>query len=935
VDHDGDPVRTEEYVPSAIGPDTVIAGHYKLVEKLGDGGMGEVWIAKQTEPVRRTVALKVIKAGMDTRGVLARFEQERQALAVMSHPNIAKVLDGGMTPTGQPFFAMELVPGLPLVRFCDESKLGIPERLELFISICQAVQHAHQKGIIHRDLKPANILVAHVDAVPTPKVIDFGVAKATAGKLIDESLATQFGAVIGTLEYMAPEQAGFGVADVDTRADIYALGVILYELLTGLRPFDSERLRNAPLDEKVRAIREDEPTKPSTRLSTAEELPALAAARQSEPRRLTNMLRGDLDAIVMKALEKDRNRRYETANGFAADLRRYLNAEPVTAHPPSSTYQFQKFVRKNRRAVIAGLLVLIAPLAGMAGTTYGVIRADRSRDDAVKAQLAEADQRVIAMTQAARASQSATEERAAKENLSAFIDYLLDDVLSASRPKAFDGLGRDVKLKDAIDAAAGRIGERFKGKPKAELVCRESIARTYELIGDLARAEAQLRLALPLTRSPDGSESEETWRLTRRLTSILLERGNLSEADKVIRATLDQSSRRLGPEHADTVRTQEMLARVLDARRQFPEAELLFQQVIQWREEHGGARSPETAIAYHNYAVALARVKRSADAETYFRKAYEIHAATSGPESHGALSAQNSVGASLVDQRKDREAEPILRTVLAARRRVLDADHPYTLQTQMNLAIALKSLGQLDESEQLYREALESQRRTIGPTNPMTLDTEYNLLVLLMARERYDAAVELARESLDRYRKAYGPTHSETFDMQDGLAEALICAGKAKEALPLAREILGFRRRQPKPEPMELASALATVAWALAESGQARDADAPATEAIQMFGPTRANSPTVHLLTAVRGASATARKDYEAAEKLLTAANSGLDDYVRQQVARGNAMNQGIRYRRAVVRYLIDVYSAWGKPERAAEWREKLPPVPKSNDKKP
>ena len=295
-------------------PGIVIAGRYTLQEKIGEGGMGEVWVAKQTEPVKRKVALKLIKTGMDSRAVLARFEQERQALAMMDHPNIAKVLDGGLTPTGQPFFVMELVNGLPLTKFCDEARLTPRDRLELFVPICQAVQHAHQKGIVHRDLKPANILVTIIDGKPVPKVIDFGVAKATAGKLTDESMSTQFGAVIGTLEYMSPEQAGFSGVDIDTRADIYSLGVILYELLTGLRPIDAKRLRNAALTEMIRIIREEEPSKPSTRLSTDESLPSMAALRQTEPRKLMALLRGELDWVVMKCLEKHRERRYETAN---------------------------------------------------------------------------------------------------------------------------------------------------------------------------------------------------------------------------------------------------------------------------------------------------------------------------------------------------------------------------------------------------------------------------------------------------------------------------------------------------------------------------------------------------------------------------------------------------------------------------------------------
>ena len=359
------PISVTADFQSDAKPNVLIAGRYTLQEKIGEGGMGEVWVAKQSEPVKRKVALKLIKTGMDSRAVIQRFEQERQALALMDHPNIAKVLDAGLTPSGQPFFVMELVNGLPLNKFCDELKLTPKERLELFVPICQAVQHAHQKGIVHRDLKPANILITMVDAKPVPKVIDFGVAKATAGKLTEESLSTQFGAVVGTLEYMSPEQASFTGEDIDTRADIYSLGVILYELLTGLRPIDAARLKKAALTEMIRIIREEEPSKPSTRLSTDASLPSLAAMRQTEPRKLMTMLRGELDWVVMKCLEKHRERRYETASALARDIQRYLADEAVEARPPSTAYRLQKFVSRHKGKVIAASLVLLSLLGGL------------------------------------------------------------------------------------------------------------------------------------------------------------------------------------------------------------------------------------------------------------------------------------------------------------------------------------------------------------------------------------------------------------------------------------------------------------------------------------------------------------------------------------------------------------------------------------------
>ena len=365
-------------VPTGEGIGTVIAGRYTLVEVIGEGGMGSVYLASQTEPVKRQVALKLIKTGMDSRGVLARFDAERQALALMDHPNIARIYDGGVTPAGQPFFVMELVQGVPLTEYCDQQRLTVKARLELFVAVCQAVQHAHQKGIIHRDLKPGNVLVTEVDGRPTPKVIDFGVAKATEVKLTDMSFADT-GAIVGTPAYMSPEQADPSSMDIDTRTDVYALGVMLYELLTGSPPIDAKQFQRGAILEMLRMVREVDPPRPSTKLSTAEALPNIAANRSIEPARLAKLLQGELDWVVMKALEKDRTRRYETANGFARDIQRYLADEVVEARPPSRGYRLKKFVKRNKGQVIAASLVLLTLLAGMAGTTFGMIRAEQRR----------------------------------------------------------------------------------------------------------------------------------------------------------------------------------------------------------------------------------------------------------------------------------------------------------------------------------------------------------------------------------------------------------------------------------------------------------------------------------------------------------------------------------------------------------------------------
>ena len=459
--HDGaksflqDPAVTAAYpqVPMIATPPVV--GRYKLLEKIGEGGMGEVWVAEQLEPIRRRVALKVIKPGMDSRVVLARFDAERQALALMDHPNIARVLDAGTTQDGRPYFVMELVKGTPITKFCDARKLSPRERLELFVAVCQAIQHAHQKGIIHRDIKPSNVLVALHDEKPIPKVIDFGVAKAIGQQLTERTLYTNFGALVGTPAYMAPEQATFNQLDVDTRADVYALGVLLYELLAGSPPFEHERLQKAGLEEVLRLVREEEPPRPSDRLSTSQAKASIAAVRQSDPEKLAKLVRGELDWIVMKALEKDRTRRYESANGLGVDVLRYLAGDAVTAVPPSVGYRLRKFVRRNRGPVTAAALVLFVLLAGIVGTTLGLIRADRSRDDAVAAQAAEVKQRKVAEAREKDAVDAGVQLRNAKDELAVSLYAARANLIQS----AWEAHGV-ARMRELLEEQKPKVGER-------------------------------------------------------------------------------------------------------------------------------------------------------------------------------------------------------------------------------------------------------------------------------------------------------------------------------------------------------------------------------------------------------------------------------------------------------------------------------------------
>ena len=493
---------TRRPAPGPAGaPGEVVAGRYTLMETVGSGGMGSVWRAEQTAPVRREVALKLIKAGLDSRAVLARFEAERQALAVMDHPNIAKIFDGGVTDTGRPYFVMELVAGPPITEYCDARKLTPDERLRLFVAVCGAIQHAHQKGVIHRDIKPSNVLVAEVDGKPVPKVIDFGVAKATGAALTDSTLETAVGAVVGTPAYMSPEQASLTGADIDTRSDVYSLGVLLYELLAGSPPFGAAELRRAGVYEMLRVVREVEPPRPSDRLSTADELPSLAANRGTEPRRLAGLLRGELDWVVLKAIDKDRARRYDGADGLAADLGRYLGGEPVSAHPPGRGYRLRKALRRNRAAALATGLVALALVAGLAGTTWGLVRAEGARrGEAAARELAEANEAKALAAAEAEAEQRREAEAAnarALRALGSFTDDLMTKQFASK--DALTGNDRAV-LRNAL--AQWEVFAQSKGDSPEGRRCRADgarrVAQLQGLLGLTAEAEAGLRRAASL-----------------------------------------------------------------------------------------------------------------------------------------------------------------------------------------------------------------------------------------------------------------------------------------------------------------------------------------------------------------------------------------------------------------------------------------------------
>jgi tetratricopeptide (TPR) repeat protein/tRNA A-37 threonylcarbamoyl transferase component Bud32 len=790
----------------------LIAGRYKLLEEIGAGGMGTVWVAEQTSPVKRKVALKLIKPGMDSKSVLARFEQERQALALMDHPSIAKVLDGGLTDDRRPFFVMEYVKGVPITEYCDAAQLTIQERLNLFVQVCQAVQHAHQKGIIHRDLKPSNILVAPYDDKPVPKVIDFGLAKAMHQSLTERTLHTAHESVIGTPLYMSPEQAQLNNLDIDTRSDIYSLGVLLYELLTGTTPLERKRFKEAAWDEVRRIIREEEPPRPSTRLSSANKLPSLAACRHTEPASLTKQVRGELDWIVMKALEKDRNRRYETANGFAMDLQRYLAGEPVLAVPPSTGYRLRKFVRKNRGKIAVAALLLATLTAGVVGTTIGLFRALAAER--------------LATERLAQVSAERDRAESAEKQIAAVNRFLVDDLLAEAAPDR-QPVGKQFTVREALDKAAEKLDAAFADQPEIEAQIRRTMGWTYSTLGLPTKAEMHWRRGYELLRQKHGAEAQQTLAVLNRLIYALGAQGGERrvEAERLCRACLETCRRVLGPEHEETLLAITNTADLQSYRGEHAEAEALYRQVVEARSRLTGAEHRDTLAVLNSLAVEQYWQAKYAEAEATHRRILEVHLRRHGLDHPHTLTAQHNVVLALDAQGKLAEAEQLARLTLDARRRVMGPEHSHTLSSLNTVASVCHQQGKATEAEALYRELLQTCSRVLGPTHDLTLTALNNLALILSAQGRFEEAEPLFRQALEARTRASGPEHPLTLSSLQGLANLLQKQNRLTEAEQLFRQVLETHRRVSGADHPSTLLALNSLAGLLVDRGEFAEAE--------------------------------------------------------------------------------------------------------------
>lgn len=767
----GDPDHTTDLPAKVTSPHdepvvaegAIIAGKYILLEAIGEGGMGSVWRAQQIDPVKRFVAIKLIKAGMDSSAVLARFEAERQAIALMDHPNIAKIFDGGLHQN-RPFFVMELVKGVPITQYCDALRLTPHQRLELFVPICNAIQHAHQKGIIHRDIKPSNVMVALYDDKPVPKVIDFGLAKATGGSLTEFSLNTAFVGVAGTPQYMSPEQATLNNIDIDTRSDIYSLGVLLYELLAGSPPFKRQELERAGLLEVLRVIREEEPPKPSTKLSSAKALPSLSANRGSEPKKLMGILRNELDWIVMKALEKDRGRRYETANGFAADVNRYLSGEAVHAHPPSKAYRLKKFLRKNRGPVIAASLLFLALSGGVIGTTLGLFEARRQEKEAT-------DQKLIAQ---ARLREF---DKATDVTFSIFKDVDIRKVKTTEEPVEAVLAKRLIKTAKQLDAKA--IAD-----PLIVTKMQNGLAESLIALGYWEEAIQLLLMAVQSRSDLLGHDHRDTLESKENLAEAYKYAGKLDLSLPLFEETLVAMKSKLGPEDVTTLICMNNLAAAYQVAGKLDLALSLLEETFKIRTAKLGSDDDDTLASKINLAIGYKDAKKLDLALPLYEEAVKVMK-LKHPDHPDTRTYIGYLAVAYQLTGKFNLAFPLFEESLNSTRAKEGSDHPETLTRMQGLASAYISAGKLDLAVPLLEETFKKRKVRLSPRHPDLLSTMNDLAEAYRRTKKLDLAVPLFEETLRAYREIHEAGHPDVLTGMYNLGRAYLDAGKLDLAIPL------------------------------------------------------------------------------------------------------------------------------------------------------
>ena len=634
-------------------------GPYRLLEKIGEGGMGQVWLAEQSAPLQRQVALKLIRWSKYDDSLIHRFQAERQSLAVMDHPSIARVFDAGATPEGQPYFVMEYVRGVPITDYCDQKRLKVRDRLELFIKVCEGVQHAHQKAIIHRDLKPANILVSEVDGKPVPRIIDFGLAKAVGTEI--DSMHTRVGSFVGTPGYMSPEQCDPAAKDIDTRADVYSLGVVLYVLLTGSFPFDSQQWKNKPFDEVLRRLREEDPLRPSTKVSTDRETSsAIAEARGTDPKQLVSLLHGDLDWITMKAVEKDRTRRYGSPSDLAADIRRYLKNEPITARPASVSYRVQKYVRRHKYSVAAAavFVALLVSFAVLQNIQLHKIRRERDREDRIA--------------------------------------EFMTGIFKVSDPA--ERIGSKVSAQELLDKATKDIDTGLAKDPEFQSRMMYVMGRAYLNLGLYPEAQSLFQRALKVSGSALGQEHKDTLHIVGELAWTLFQEGRLSEAESMQHRLLDTQRRVLGPEDGETLGTMGNLAITLCEEGRCSEAAKLGREQFDIKRRLFGSEDFYTLASMDNLAIMLERSNQLAEAEKLEREALGIQLRVFGRENLGTISCMTDLADIERDMGRDEEALRLYRETLELEQRILGPEQPETAVTRYSLACIQTRRGLKDEA---------------------------------------------------------------------------------------------------------------------------------------------------------------------------------------------------------------------------------------------